>query len=73
MFWNFKPTIESQEDIQITVEEDTERTIEKTQEPQVESNSFEEDVMNGLEWFFGSNNGYEDVEWEYWFNNPENE
>lgn len=34
---------------------------------------FEEDVMKDLEWFFNDNNGYENVEWEFWFTNPENE
>ena len=35
------------------------------------TNTFEEDVMKDLEWFFGDNNGYEDVQWEYWFTSPE--
>lgn len=35
--------------------------------------TFEEDVMKDLEWFFGDSNGYEDVQWEFWFTNPENE
>ena len=34
---------------------------------------FEEDVMKDLEWFFGNNNGYENVEWEYWFTSTEAE
>lgn len=38
-----------------------------------QDNAFEDDVMKDLEWFFNDNNGYEDVEWEYWFTNPENE
>lgn len=46
---------------------------EATENMNIETPTFEEDVMNDLEWFFGANNGYEDVEWEYWFNNPENE
>ena len=39
----------------------------------VQNDTFEEDVMKDLEWFFGNNNGYEDVQWEFWFTNPENE
>lgn len=38
-----------------------------------DSDTFEEDVMKDLEWFFGNNNWYEDVEWEFWFTEPENE
>ena len=71
MFWSFKPTVESPEDIQIPMEEYVEENAENTQESQTDS--FEEDVMNDLEWFFGNNNGYENVEWEFWFTNPENE
>lgn len=40
-------------------------------EPQ--NNTFEDDVMKDLEWFFNDNNGYEDVEWEFWFTNLEAE
>ena len=36
-----------------------------------EDYSFEEDVMEDLEWFFGNANGYENVEWEYWFTDAE--
>ena len=35
--------------------------------------TFEKDVIKDLEWFFGNNNGYEDIQWEFWFTNPENE
>ena len=35
--------------------------------------TFEEDVMKDLEWFFGNNNWYEDVQWEYWFTSTANE
>lgn len=37
------------------------------------TDTFEEDVMNDLEWFFNDNNWYEDVEWEYWFINADGE
>jgi hypothetical protein len=46
--------------------EDTPTTYEQ-------KDTFEEDVMKDLEWFFWNNNGYENVEWEFWFTNPENE
>ena len=38
-----------------------------------ETPTFEEDVMKDLESFFGNNNWYEDVQWEYWFINAEAE
>lgn len=44
-----------------------------TIELELQNPTFEEDVMKDLEWFFNDNNGYEDVEWEYWFTTPENE
>ena len=31
------------------------------------SQSFEEDVMNDLEDLFNNSNGYENIEWEFWF------
>ena len=34
--------------------------------------TFEQDVMNDLESYFNTNNGYEDIEWEYWFIDAEN-
>ena len=71
MFWNNKPAPEAPIDIQApTIEENTD---ENTNELEIETNTFEEDVMKDLEWFFGNTNGYENVEWEYWFTNPENE
>ena len=33
------------------------------------SQSFEEDVMNDLEDLFNNSNGYENIEWEFWFTN----
>ena len=44
-----------------------------TIELKLENSTFEEDVMKDLEWFFNDNNGYEEVQWEYWFTSPENE
>ncbi len=33
-------------------------------------NNPEEDIMNDLESFFNGWNGYEDVEWDFWFIDP---
>jgi len=38
-----------------------------------ENPSFEEDVMKDLEWFFNNSNWYENVEWEFWFINADEE
>ena len=72
MFGNTNPNIETpDEDNEVLTWEEvadswtTTFTYENT-------NTFEEDVMKDLEWFFGNNNWYEDVEWEYWFTSPEN-
>lgn len=72
LFWgkrndNIKDDISTPEVLSET-ENVTEPTILENEEW-----DFEEDVMKDLEWFFNDNNGYENVEWEYWFTNPENE
>lgn len=36
------------------------------------SQNFEQDVMNDLESFFNDNNGYENIQWEFWFISSEN-
>ena len=74
MVWNTKLFQENPTDIQApTPEENIEENVEPEPEEIVsETNTFEEDVMKDLEWFFNDNNGYEDVQWEYWFTNPEN-
>ena len=72
MIWNTNPNIETTDntDAEILAWE----TIEdSTDTLEVETNTFEEDVMKDLEWFFGNNNGYEDIEWEYWFTSTEAE
>ena len=69
MFWTSKPLTKTTENIQ-TPEEGVEQN---TEEIQFETNTFEEDVMKDLEWFFNNNNWYEDIEWEYWFTDTENE
>lgn len=35
--------------------------------------AFEQDVMNDLESYFNTNNGYEEIEWEFWFIDTDNE
>ena len=72
MFWNTNPNVKIQDNIDI--ETLTWENIEAIPETaNNETQTFEEDVMKDLEWFFGNNNGYEDVQWEYWFTSPENE
>ena len=74
MFWNTNPNVEIQNDTDIDTNALTwENAEEITGNINAETPSFEEDVMKDLEWFFGTNNGYEDVQWEYWFTSPENE
>jgi hypothetical protein len=72
MFWNRNHNVKTQTNT------DTETLTWETIDdilniPEVETDSFEEDVMKDLEWFFGNNNGYEDVQWEFWFTAPESE
>lgn len=72
MFGNTNPNVEIQNDTDIeTLTWENVEAIPETIDN--ETPTFEEDVMNDLEWFFGNNNGYEDVEWEYWFTSPEDE
>ena len=74
MFWNTNPNVEIQNDTDIDTNALTwENAEEITGNINAEVPTFEEDVMKDLEWFFGTNNGYEDVQWEYWFTSPENE
>ena len=74
MFWNTNPNVEIQNDTDIDTNALTwENAEDITGNINAETPSFEEDVMKDLEWFFGNNNGYEDVQWEYWFTNPESE
>lgn len=70
MFWSLKPFSKTTVDTQTPVEENVN---ENTNNSGTKTNTFEEDVMKDLEWFFNDNNGYEDVQWEYWFTNPEDE
>ena len=71
MFWNTNPNVE------VVPSSDTETStwweVEDSWFNYEKTDTFEEDVMKDLEWFFWNNNGYEDVQWEYWFTNPENQ
>ena len=72
MFWLPNQDIENPEipgEIVMTWEDET--LIPENED--TKTATFEEDVMKDLEWFFGDSNGYEDVQWEFWFTNPENE
>lgn len=73
MFWqtNIKQTL-TDTNIEILTWEDTIETWD-TVDLQLQNSTFEDDVMKDLEGFFNDNNGYEDVQWEYWFTNPEDE
>jgi hypothetical protein len=72
ILWNKNPDVKIQDntDLEALVWEDIEAIPETVDN---ETPTFEEDVMKDLEWFFGNNNGYEDIQWEYWFTSPENE
>ena len=74
MFGDTNPIIETpdSEDTEVSMEEEVSDSWNNTFTYE-NTDSFEEDVMKDLEWFFGNNNGYEDVEWEYWFTNTANE
>ena len=76
MFWqtNLKTETPANLDTEETLTE--QESLENnwdTIDLEAQNNTFEDDVMKDLEWFFNDNNGYEDVEWEYWFTNPEDE
>lgn len=70
MIGNTNPNVEILETDETLIEEDMTEDTPPTYE---QKDTFEEDVMKDLEGLFGTNNGYEDIEWEYWFNNPEDE
>ena len=73
MLWNIKTNTESVNNT--NTENTTWENIDETQNTlnNTENSTFEEDVMKDLEWFFNNNNWYEDVEWEYWFINADEE
>lgn len=66
MFWNSKPIIGTPENTEIFVEKNDNENINNS-----ETKNFEEDVMKDLELFFNDSNGYENIEWDYWFTNAE--
>lgn len=70
MFGNTNPNVEITDTDEILAWEEIKEASEETT---IQTPTFEEDVMKDLEGFFGDNNGYEDVQWEFWFTNPENE
>ena len=72
IFWNTNPDVEIQDntDLEALIWEDIE-VIPETADNK--TSTFEEDVMKDLEWFFWNNNGYEDIQWEYWFTSTANE
>ena len=73
MFGNTNPNVETPSDVDnevLTWEEISDSWTTVTYE---NTDTFEEDVMKDLEWFFWTNNGYEDVEWEFWFTSTEAE
>lgn len=47
------------------ISNDNENTQDKVQNP-------EQDILNDLESFFNNSNGYENVQWDFWFINAEN-
>ena len=73
MFGNTNPDVETPdyEDTETPVEEETVDTWNTNTVSYENTDTFEEDVMKDLEWFFWNNNGYEDVQWEYWFTSTE--
>ena len=73
MLWNIKTNTETVNNT--NTENTTWENIDETQNTlnNTENSTFEEDVMKDLEWFFNNNNWYEDVEWEYWFINADEE
>lgn len=75
MFWqtNLKIQAPTDTDSEILIEKEISENNWNTIDLESQNNTFEDDVMKDLEWFFNNNNWYEDVEWEYWFTNPEDE
>ena len=75
MFWqtNIKTQVSTDTDSEILIEQEISENNWNTVDLEPQNNTFKDDVMKDLEWFFNNNNWYEDVEWEYWFTNPENE
>lgn len=75
MFGNTNPKVEisNGEDTEVLTWEEVKETWTNNTVNYKSTDTFEEDVMKDLEWFFGNNNWYEDVQWEYWFTSTANE
>ena len=79
VFWlmfgntNSKVEISTSEDTEVLTWEEVKEIWSNNAINYGDTDTFEEDVMKDLEWFFWNNNGYEDVEWEYWFTSTEAE
>jgi len=80
MFWKTNRSTDTQtlndtniEEISTWEETENSNNNWDTVELEIQENTFENDVMNDLEWFFNDNNGYEDIEWEFWFTSIETE
>ena len=79
VFWlmfgstNSKVEISTSEDTEVLTWEEVKEIWTNNTVNYKNTDTFEEDVMKDLEWFFGNNNGYEDVQWEYWFTSTANE
>lgn len=65
MFW-WKKMINNN----VIIEPQTWLPSDSTNEEIKNDNSFKKDVMTDLESFFNGWNGYEDIEWDFWFINP---
>ena len=75
MFGNTNPKVEisNGEDTEVLTWEEVKEIWTNNTVNYKSTDTFEEDVMKDLEWFFGNNNWYEDVQWEYWFTSTANE
>ena len=70
---NSKVEISTGEDTEVLTWEEVKDTWTNNTINYGNTDTFEEDVMKDLEWFFWNNNWYEDVQWEYWFTSTANE
>lgn len=73
MFWKTgtKPETPTDTNIEISTWEEIIDNDDNSNTLNLENDTFEDDVIKDLEWLFNDNNGYEDVQWEYWFTNAE--
>ena len=74
MFWKINTNTETPTNTnieEISTWEEIAENDDNTIDLEAQSDSFEDDVIRDLEWLFSDNNGYEDVQWEYWFTDAE--